>query len=120
MVIDWTAYLISPSMLVLTDGYNGRYTVTSWPSFTSSGGSAPTTSASPPVFANGAPSDAAKTICMISSPSQRTLHRPGQKLAAECYTLILWRRPRWKFESRNSAAPYDNRVLFQRGLWFSR
>src|SRR5512132_1295447 len=47
-----------------TPRYRGRTTVTLWPSRDSASGSAPATSARPPVFANGAASGA--TVRMLS------------------------------------------------------
>src|SRR6266446_5526191 len=46
--------------------YLGSTTATSWPRATRALGSASTTSARPPVFENGRPSDAAKRILIIS------------------------------------------------------
>ena len=57
-----------PLICARTPAYSGRYTVTLCPSFLSSGGNAPTTSASPPVLANGAHSEEANTICIEQSP----------------------------------------------------
>src|ERR1700747_3733776 len=47
--------------------YLGSTTATSWPRATRALGSASTTSARPPVFENGRPSDAAKRILIISA-----------------------------------------------------
>src|SRR5215469_9055158 len=66
--------------------YRGTYTVTLWPRYASAGGSAPITSANPPVFENGTHSDAAKAICMgppdyaesISDISSR--HKPRRTI----------------------------------------
>src|SRR6516162_3291477 len=44
--------------------YRGTTTATSWPCATSAFGSASTTSARPPVFENGSPSDATNKILM--------------------------------------------------------
>src|SRR6266702_2566627 len=48
--------------------YRGNTTATSWPCATSAFGSASTTSARPPVFENGSPSDATNKILIAYSP----------------------------------------------------
>src|SRR5713101_466702 len=52
--------------VVFVPRYRGSTTAHSWPCATSALGSASTTSARPPVFENGRPSDAAKRILIIS------------------------------------------------------
>src|SRR5579872_7026225 len=56
-----TTVLGSVSLVCL---YRGKYTVTEWPRAARAWGSAPTTSASPPVFEKGTHSDAANTMCI--------------------------------------------------------
>src|SRR6266568_2610205 len=53
--------------------YRGNTTATSWPCTTSAFGSASTTSARPPVFENGSPSDATNKILTALS-----LHSPAE------------------------------------------
>src|SRR2546427_12829883 len=53
--------------------YRGSSTTTSCPSATSALGSASTTSAKPPVFENGSPSDATKSIFMPLRPGPTVL-----------------------------------------------
>src|SRR5260370_29142721 len=60
--------------------YRGNTTATSWPCATSAFGSASTTSARPPVFENGSPSDATNKILMIrSAPASRSFYATGAK-----------------------------------------
>src|SRR6266404_5758155 len=57
--------------VVFVPRYRGNTTATSWPCATSAFGSASTTSARPPVFENGSPSDATNrtlTVCSLRAP----------------------------------------------------
>src|SRR5580704_3849587 len=57
--------------LALVPRYRGKTTATSWPCAAKAFGNASTTSARPPVFENGSPSDATKRIftffCLLDS-----------------------------------------------------
>src|SRR5580704_14430566 len=53
--------------LALVPRYRGKTTATSWPCATSAFGNASTTSARPPVFENGSPSEATKRILTLGS-----------------------------------------------------
>src|SRR6266852_402696 len=63
--------------VVFVPRYRGNTTATSWPCATRAFGSASTTSARPPVFENGSPSDATNrilTACSLSAHRKQPLH----------------------------------------------
>src|SRR5438067_3855311 len=86
--------------------YRGRKTVTSWPKADKTFGRAPTTSARPPVFEYGTPSDAAKVIRIQSSLGLDSLlirphenSRTGRRTRNSCSQQKRIERPRQNVES---------------------
>src|SRR4029077_1736417 len=86
--------------------YLGRNTVTSWPKAERALGRAPTTSARPPVFEYGTPSDAAKVIRIQSSFSLDSLlirphesSRTGRRTCNLCSQQRRTERQRQNVES---------------------
>src|SRR5580704_15709731 len=78
--------------LALVPRYRGKTTATSWPCATSAFGSASTTSARPPVFENGSPSDATNSILTVRLPRASqpfyAIERNSARQAADTWRFL--------------------------------
>lgn len=78
----------STIVAVLVARYLGRMTATSWPRATSAFGNASTTSASPPVFENGNPSDATNRILILTPNSSTVMDALSSVKPASADTFV--------------------------------